>query len=240
MLLGITGKKGSGKTTVARIIQGITAGYEFQKLAWLINEAEEDNTKLNFPSSPWREQAFSEKVKLVAAILSGYRVEDFEDREFKRKKLGPEWGYMTVRQLMQKVGESIREGVCRDAWINALFLGYESYQKKVFDHNFDVYTSVKKYPDWIISDVRHLNEAGAIRGIRGYGGCIIQMLKNIDNKEDKAQSEVEVEKIRGDVYIDNRNEPPMLDLVRKVYDALHKIEVQKKVNIVKYAKKAYE
>jgi hypothetical protein len=49
------------------------------------------------------------------------KIQDFESQEFKNEKLGPEWGDMTVRDMLQKIGtESLRDNLHPDVWVNAL------------------------------------------------------------------------------------------------------------------------
>jgi dephospho-CoA kinase len=66
-LIGISGKIGSGKDTVAAIIQELYPQYEVKK--------------------------FAGKLKDIASILTGIPVEKFEDQEFKKTDLGKEWSY---------------------------------------------------------------------------------------------------------------------------------------------------
>ena len=160
MILGIGGKMGSGKNTVCEIIQGLCATN-------------------NGPA--FEQKAFAEKLKQMASLLTGIPVEDFEDQEIKDSVLGEEWGklsvnnpllaiepfekfqfweLMSVRQLLQKLGtDAVRDGLHKDAWVNALFADYKmSYRQ----HPDIEYVDHKAYPDWIITDMRFPNEMDAI------------------------------------------------------------------------------
>ena len=59
-LLGIAGRAGSGKNTVAEMIQKIANGV-------------------------WEQKAFAGKLKQIASLLTGIPIEKFEDQEFKEK-----------------------------------------------------------------------------------------------------------------------------------------------------------
>ena len=124
MIIGISGKIGSGKDTIGEIIQGLS----------ITNGGREFEIK-----------KFAGKLKTTASLLTGIPVEKFEDQEFKKTLLGSEWGtvrpnplnavpvfedvqfneLMSVRELLQRLGtEAMRDGLHKDAWCNALFSDY--------------------------------------------------------------------------------------------------------------------
>lgn len=161
MIIGITGKAGSGKDVVAREIQ-----------------------KLN-PENNWQVKRFSGKVKEVASIIIGCRVTKFESHDFKKKHLTQ--FNMTVRELLQKIGtECMRDNLHPDVWVLALFSEYNESE----DQN------------WIVTDVRFRNEAQAIKD---RSGIIIRLTRNWDSP-DQHPSEKEVEGIKPDFIIDNKNQ----------------------------------
>ena len=88
MLIGISGKMGSGKNLVCTIIQGLTAAkkhnIENPSFEWI---------KKYYINSIWEQKAFASKLKQTASLLTGIPVEKFEDHEFKNKELGEEWWY---------------------------------------------------------------------------------------------------------------------------------------------------
>lgn len=65
MIIGISGKKNSGKDTIADMIQQI--------------------------DPKWERKAFANKLKEFLASILNIPVSKFEDREFKNTPLGPEW-----------------------------------------------------------------------------------------------------------------------------------------------------
>ena len=123
-IIGISGRIGSGKNTIGDIIQMICLTKE---------------------GPTFEQKSFAGKLKQIASLLTGIDVEKFEDQEFKKVLLGPEWGtvrtnplnaipvfgdvqfneLMSVRELLQKLGtDAVRNGLHKDAWVNALFADY--------------------------------------------------------------------------------------------------------------------
>lgn len=102
MLIGLSGKAGSGKDAAFRIIQALT-DYAF------------DNKKNSY------------KLKQIAGTLLGDHnfAEKWElsDREFRDFFL-EDWG-MTRREFLMKLGtEAIRDGLNKNSWILALYADY--------------------------------------------------------------------------------------------------------------------
>ena len=145
MIIGVSGYSGSGKDLVGTMIQFL---------------ASRNTTKvslediLDFPinheywleeQSGWEIKKWAGKLKTIASMLTGIPVEKFEDQQFKKTDLGPEWD-MTVRDFLQKLGtDAVRDGLHSNAWVNALMSDYTNESK------------------WVITDTRFPNEAEAIR-----------------------------------------------------------------------------
>jgi hypothetical protein len=154
-LIGISGKIGAGKDTVGVIIR---------QLAITNNGAD------------WDIRKFAGKLKIVASFLTGISIEKFEDQEFKKTILGPEWGketksnplnaiepfkditfveMMSVRDLLQKLGtEAMRNGLHQNVWVNALFADF------------------KEDMHWVVTDMRFPNE---YKAIKDKGGITIRV-----------------------------------------------------------------
>lgn len=165
-LIGISGKIGSGKDTVFEIIQKLC----------LTN---------NGPS--WENKKFAGKLKQIASILTGISVDEFENQEFKKVILGPEWGketksnplntiepfkditfveMMSVRDLLQKLGtEAMRNGLHQNVWVNALFADYKCVPADRAPNGWDC-------DNWIITDMRFPNE---YKAIKDKGGITIRV-----------------------------------------------------------------
>jgi hypothetical protein len=93
-IIGINGYSGSGKDEVGKIIQNLTspeivdyATFEYGE--WIPMKG----------VSKWQIKKFAGKLKQVCSILTGIPIEKFEDQEFKKTYLGPEWDYWTVSML---------------------------------------------------------------------------------------------------------------------------------------------
>jgi hypothetical protein len=191
MIIGINGYAGSGKDTVGTIIQYLQADTNIP-LKGVLNKTPHHIWWLE-ERSGWEIKKWAGKLKDIASLLTGIPVESFEDQEFKKTLLGPEWGTVTsnplnaipvfsdiqfnhlisVREFLQRLGtDAIRDGLHTNAWVNALMAGYT---KTVSDCGTSKKgTSVKcsKYPNWIITDTRFPNEVEAIKKA---GGIIIRV-----------------------------------------------------------------
>lgn len=204
MLIGISGKMGSGKNLVCTIIQGLTAAkkhnIENPSFEWI---------KKYYINSIWEQKAFAGKLKQTASLLTGIPVEKFEDQDFKNKELPEEWWYtygkignvdilvsyldmdkefknnsnsfiekLTPRELLQIIGtECIRDKVHPSAWVNALFADY-----KYEIHRSEVSTRAAGfidqhvYPNWIITDMRFPNE---LEAVKSRGGITIRVNRTL-------------------------------------------------------------
>lgn len=145
MIIGLSGYMGSGKDTAGQIIQKFTQSVE----------ARDDMGAGYIVRQFFHIKKFSAKLKELASLMLGIPVEKFEDQDFKKSKLGPEWSNMTVREFLQKLGtDAIRDKLHKDAWVNAAMAEY------------------KESSNWIFTDVRFPNEAQAIKD---RGGIIIRL-----------------------------------------------------------------
>jgi hypothetical protein len=137
MIIGISGRMGSGKDTVAKMIQEIDAKYRVEE------------------TSIWEIKKYASALKKIASILTGVPETMFEVPEFKEKNMPESWrntnGYlMTYREFLQKLGtEAVRNNIHHNAWVNALM------------------SSCTYKDNWIITDVRFHNEMDAIKKKNG-------------------------------------------------------------------------
>ena len=101
MIIGINGYAGSGKDTIGKLIQIVTCpklpeGYDVQELVdfyhtqheWWLEE-----------ESGWEIKKWAGKLKMIAGYLTGISADKFEDQEFKKTFLGPEWDFYTVSMI---------------------------------------------------------------------------------------------------------------------------------------------
>ena len=153
MIIGINGKIGSGKDTVGSIIQELCLEY-------------------NGPE--WKIKKFAGKLKTTASLLTGIPVEKFEDQEFKKLDMNPEWG-MTYREFLQKLGtEAMREGLHTNVWVNALFADYTPTHYLIGAFDTKLTDGDPVYPNWIITDMRFPNEMEAVVA---RGGITIRVVR---------------------------------------------------------------
>jgi len=97
MIIGISGKKQSGKDTVGQIIQYLIASNKDRKNAdsKILSYEFQGLTKNNWDSIyniiDWRIKKFADKLKQITCLLINCTMEDLENEEFKNKELGEEW-----------------------------------------------------------------------------------------------------------------------------------------------------
>lgn len=233
MLIGISGKMGSGKNLVCTIIQGLTAAkkhnIENPSFEWI---------KKYYINSIWEQKAFAGKLKQTASLLTGIPVEKFEDQEFKNKELPEEWWYtygkignvdilvsyldmdkefknnnnayiekLTPRELLQIIGtECIRDKVHPNAWVNALFADYKGQQQYIAGTPETKYPTYIEYPNWIITDMRFPNELEAVKSREG---ITIRVNRNrpgiIPSESDFHPSETSLDSATFDYTIENNS-----------------------------------
>lgn len=189
MIIGISGYSGSGKDLVGTIIQEISL-------------------------NKWHIKKWAGKLKTIASILTGIPVENFEDQEFKKTLLGPEWGtvkdiplngvpvfadiqfnsLMSVRDFLQKLGtDAIRDNLHENTWVNATLADYTTES------------------NWIITDTRFPNEAEAIKKA---GGIVIRINRPGVQPINPHPSETSLDDWEFDAVINNDGD--VSDIVHKV------------------------
>jgi hypothetical protein len=235
MIIGINGYSGSGKDTVGTIIQYLLCPHHNpnESLQKILKDPNFHEWWLE-DDSGWEIKKWAGKLKVVAAMLTGIPVEKFEDQEFKKTLLGPEWGevsynnplnsiepfknipfnqLMTVREFLQKLGtNALRDGLHENVWVNALMSDYIGM--------YDLDTDKTTYPNWIITDTRFPNEAQAIKQANG---IIIRVERPGVKPINDHPSEVSLDKWEFDHVIENKGS--VEDLAEKVKQILqtHKI-----------------
>ena len=102
MVIGISGKKQSGKDTVAKIIQGfdiwkknlaLQTEYPLSNVfvrAYVLN-------RVRIYVSSWEVKKFASKLKEIVSILTGFTVEELEKEEIKNTNL-----FLSYRLLNKK------------------------------------------------------------------------------------------------------------------------------------------
>jgi len=206
-LIGISGKMGHGKDTVAKIIQYLIATsrhnhnmtfYEYQDIFL-------DSDKW----SEWKIKKFATPIKQIASIMTGISIEKMETQEDKEVMLGEEWykscslincdvckeeklckvrftnnKYIktSLRRLLQRIGDVMLQ-IHSDWLLNVMFRDYTLTRYQYKDENEGYST----YPNWIISDLRKPNEYNKIKEL---GGKCIKIIKTPNLKGNDAFKQI--------------------------------------------------
>lgn len=168
MIIGISGKAGSGKDTLGSIIKKLNSSFVIKQ--------------------------YGAKLKEVASILCGVDPINFESQEFKNSEMPEEWwkfknptptyggmyDKLTYREFLQKIGtEALRNNVHSDVWVNALYADYKDKAKDYISLSTgEIIKCPGGYPNWIITDVRFPNE---FKNIKDRGGIVIRVNRDYQN-----------------------------------------------------------
>ena len=192
-IIGISGKKQSGKDTVGRIIQIITDSPHFndEAVVSFINKPSSSNPE-------WVINKFANKLKWIVCMLINCTGKQLEDEDFKNTELSEEWWYYkpsdtmypylefkqhedqnnginissedlikpTPRTLLQLLGtECGRQVIHTNIWVNATMSDYINTNPNFSLDDGDALpvTLRERYPNWIITDVRFPNEIEAVK-----------------------------------------------------------------------------
>lgn len=179
-LIGIAGKKQSGKNTVANILRSLTINLPIDNdIIDFVKNRLIDTKSLDLYSK-YKTASFAYPIKICASLMLNIPVEAFESEDFKKQVI-PEFG-ITYRQFLQKLGTEVGRNIHPDIWVNY------------------VIKQIGNKPT-IITDVRFKNECDAIKNNNGLLICV----KRNNNIIDTHLSEVELDEYTDfDYIIDNR------------------------------------
>ena len=218
MVIGISGRLGSGKDTVGKIIQYLTAE---DVGADCLKRIRAGLSIDGYHNSSFENKKFAGKLKLIGSILSGVPVENFEDQEFKKLPMSLDWE-MTYREFLQKLGtEAMRDGLHKNVWVNALFADYKWYTKEWDELGNE---TLGAYPNWLVTDMRFPNELDAVilrEGITIRVNRPVHALSEENNAVQLHPSETALDNSEFHYIIDN--DGSFEDLMKKVEEIL-KIE----------------
>ena len=197
MIIGISGKKQSGKNTVADIINYLIALHSNPK-EYLYYEDWIAFKKTGIPREYkiFEQKSFAHKIKVFVASIIGCSLEDLEDEEFKNTELGEEWRVYEIFDYVDGEEVWIKCSKSTYAFMNDK---YASDSVRTYIHTprtllqqigtdvgrnvhsdiwvnalmseyYEVSSDHTKHinPDWIITDVRFPNELEAIEDKRGF------------------------------------------------------------------------
>lgn len=174
MIIGISGKAGSGKDTAAKMLEVLYAN--------------PDISYEDFANKRYKNFAdiqivhFADALKETAQVL--FRLGEWETNTQEGKKTTINWIGKTVRELLQGIGQGLRDAIDFDLWVKILF------------------ANTKGWSNYIIADVRYPNEVKAIKERNG-------ILLRIDRKGAGAgnhSSEIALDDYKEwDVHIENNS-----------------------------------
>ena len=186
MIIGISGKAGSGKDTAAKMLEVLYAN--------------PDISYEDFANKRYKNFAdilivhFADALKETAQIL--FRLGEWETNTQEGKKTTINWIGKTVRELLQGIGQGLRDAIDFDIWVKILF------------------ANTKGWSNYIIADVRYPNEVKAIKERNG-------ILLRIDRKGAGAgnhSSETALDNYKEwDVHIENNGSIENLFETMKIF-----------------------
>ena len=139
MIIGISGKAGSGKDTAAKMLEVLYANPD-------ISYEDFSNRKYkNFADI--QIVHFADILKETVQVLVG--IGEWETNTQEGKKTTIEWIGKTVRELLQGIGQGLRDAIDPNLWVKILFANTEGWS------------------NYIIADVRYPNEVYAIKKRNG-------------------------------------------------------------------------
>ena len=139
MIIGISGKAGSGKDTAAKMLEVLYSN--------------PDISYEDFVNKRYKNFAdilivhFADALKETAQVL--FRLGEWETNTQEGKKTTINWIGKTVRELLQGIGQGLRDAIDFDLWVKILF------------------ANTKGWSNYIIADVRYPNEIKAIKERNG-------------------------------------------------------------------------
>lgn len=174
MIIGISGKAGSGKDTAAKMLEVLYANP---------NISYEDFANKRYKNfADIQIVHFADALKETAQVL--FRLGEWETNTQEGKKTTINWIGKTVRELLQGIGQGLRDAIDFDLWVKILF------------------ANTKGWSNYIIADVRYPNEVKAIKERNG-------ILLRIDRKGAGAgnhSSEIALDDYKEwDVHIENNS-----------------------------------
>lgn len=178
MLLGISGKLGAGKDTVAQLIMEERIKEYSPHIN--LNDLDLAHQGREFLSR-CQVKKFATKLRQMLSLLTGCTEGQLEDRDFKNSYVPAEWAtnekWPTYREALQFIGTDLfRNQWHPETWMLALFADYKmipSESRHWAGHAITIQEPTPDhYPDWIVTDVRFPDE---VMAIKKRGGIVIRV-----------------------------------------------------------------
>lgn len=186
-IIGFRGKKGAGKDTAVASCPGL------------------------------QRVALADKLREAVALIYGIRHDQFADQKLK-ETVDERWG-LTPRYIMQRFGTEVTRNIHPETWIRALKYQIDKDTDssvwppiEVSDGNRRVWQV--EVPAFAITDVRFVNEAGAVKS---WGGYLVEITRPGYNGDNHA-SETELDGYSFDYTIEN--DGSKAELSNKVADIM--------------------
>lgn len=228
-IIGISGKIGSGKDTVAKLLQ-MHAWNKKEILAPKVFKYDKDylishNLDLLDIYPSFSTMRFATKLKQFVADILNIDPVLLDNQDFKMSKLPVEWNKvrnnidalnikvpMTVREMLIAIGDGMRNCVHPDIWVNALFSQYRPGEYVGTTQVGD------RMPSWIIPDMRYPNEKERIEKLEGITIRVERPgIKKLDHI-----SETVLDSAQFDWTIINDKDISILfDQTKMIYDDIH-------------------
>ena len=149
MIIGISGKALSGKDTSANMLKRL---YMYPETTYKFYA---NNLKDRKIYAPVVIAHFADVLKETAKVMCNLDDWDVNDQDGKRQTI--KWLGITVRELLQKLGTCIRQGIDNEFWIKSLYAENE-YVENI-----------------IIADVRFPEE---VKSIKDRGGIVLRLVRD--------------------------------------------------------------
>lgn len=152
MIIGISGKKNSGKDTVGRIIQLFFAKYSEEDIIDILEKKHSIYEILPFiDETNWQIKKFA---TIPTEIYKKITNIDFHSLSRAEKEL-------ERPNFIDFINNKVKQVFGKDVWVKALMREYFCTHSDHAPHGIDC-------PDWIITDVRFINEAETILNKEGF------------------------------------------------------------------------
>lgn len=234
-LIALHGRMGSGKDTVAKIIQVLTL---FPQMP-TENVVKEVVKNKEFANNVFEIRKFADKLKDIVCILIGCSRRDLEDRDFKEKPLGKEWRVIKAQEVpkdnfhKEKIFSTLgdfekykKENPNKDfekikiveTTVRLLLqlIGTECFRDIIHPNTWvnALFADYEEHSNWVISDMRFENEFEAVKEKGGL--CITVKRGEIPEQEHSSERALDGDR-DWDYIIDNNGSlEELVDKIREI------------------------